>query len=141
MKDILNTLKADGSFKTLLSLIELAGLGQQLHQPGPLTLFAPDDTAFTRVNVTEISREREALAALLRYHLTSGECSTAALDQEDHRITQNGKSLTVRKTGGRQMIDNAQIVKADIKCSNGVIHVVDNVFLPRFSGWYCGGCC
>jgi uncharacterized surface protein with fasciclin (FAS1) repeats len=54
--------------------------------------------------------------------------------------TENGKSLTVRIEDGRTLIDNGKFVRTDIECSNGVIHVIDNVFLPRFSGWYCACC-
>ena len=55
-------------------------------------------------------------------------------------MTSNDKSLTVQQEEGLQVIDNAKYVRNDIECSNGIIHVIDNVFLPQFSGWYCNCC-
>jgi uncharacterized surface protein with fasciclin (FAS1) repeats len=140
MHDILNTLRADGAFQTLLSLLELAGVAGRLGEQGPFTLFAPNDEAFTRVNVDEISGDRENLALLLAYHLVDGELTAADIARDEQLFTSSGKSLTVLLEEGRQVIDNAKYVKTDIECTNGVIHVIDNVFLPQFSGWYCGCC-
>lgn len=140
MNDILETLDAAGSFKTLLALLKLAGMTDRLKQPGPLTLFAPDDEAFKRVNIDVISKDRNDLITLLKYHLLPQEFSAADIARTRHLDTVSGKSLSVSLDVGRQVIDNAKYVSTDIKCSNGIIHVIDNVFLPEFSGWYCGGC-
>jgi uncharacterized surface protein with fasciclin (FAS1) repeats len=140
MKDILDTLKADGTFQTLISLFELAGVAGSLGEQGPFTLFAPNDEAFTRVNVDEISGDRENLARLLAYHIADGKLTAADIARDEQLLTSSGKSLTVLLEEGRQVIDNAKYVETDIECTNGVIHVIDNVFLPQFSGWYCGCC-
>lgn len=140
MKDILDTLSADGSFQTLLALLNTAGLAERLREPGPFTLFAPDDDAFQRVNVVEISGNRDNLVTLLDYHLLQGKFSATEIARNEQLMTAGYKSLTVRLEEGRQVIDNAGYVRSDIECSNGVIHVIDNVFLPQFSGWYCACC-
>lgn len=140
VKDILETLTADGSFQTLISLLKMADLIDRLKEPGPYTLFAPDDDAFKRVNIDEITGDRGNLVALITYHIITGELTSADIARNEHIMTSNDKSLTVQREEGVQVIDNARYVRSDIECSNGIIHVIDNVFLPQFSGWYCVGC-
>lgn len=140
MKSILDTLGADGSFQTLLSTLKMADLTGTLSEPGPFTLFAPNDDAFKRVNVDEITSDRDNLVSLLTYHIIQEKLTAAEIALNEQLMTSNGKSLTVLLEEGLQVIDNAKYVKTDIECSNGIIHVIDNVFLPQFSGWYCGCC-
>jgi len=140
MKNILDTLTAEGSFQTLLALLEKAALTDRLKEPGPITLFAPNDEAFERVNVEEIAGDQESLVALLNYHLVEGKLTAAGIAGNEQLMTVSDKSLTVRLEEGLQLIDNARYVRTDIECANGIIQVIDNVFLPRFSGWYCGCC-
>lgn len=140
MKDILNTLRTAGSFQTLLGLMEKAGLTDKLESSGPLTLFAPNDEAFQKVNVEEISGDPDSLVLLLNYHLVEGKLTAAEIAGNEQLTTTSDKSLTVRLEEGLQVIDNARYVRTDIECANGIIHVIDNVFLPQFSGWYCGCC-
>ena len=141
MKDILNTLAADGSFQNLLALLEQGGLTDALRGAGPFTLFAPNDDAFTRINLDELSGDRDKLVSILTYHIVPGKCTAAEIAGDEHLLTDSGKSLTIQTEEGVQVIDNAKYVRTDIECSNGIVHVIDNVFLPQFSGWYCGGCC
>ena len=122
-------------------VLEKAGLTGMLREPGPVTLFAPDDDAFKRIDVDEIAGDREQLVALLTYHVVDGKLTAEEIARNEHLLTSSGKSLTVHLEEGAQVIDNARFVRTDIGCSNGIIHVMDNVFLPRFSGWYCGSCC
>ncbi|KAF0219206.1 MAG: hypothetical protein FD174_2292 [Geobacteraceae bacterium] len=140
MKDIIDTLAADGSFQTLLSMLKMADLAGTLKEPGPFTLFAPNDDAFKRVNVDEITGDKEKLVSLLTYHIVHGKFTAAEIARDEQLLTSNGKSLTVQLKEGSQVIDNAEYVKTDIECSNGIIHVIDNAFLPQLSGWYCGCC-
>jgi len=140
MKDILDTLRADGSFQTLLRLMETAGLTGRLQEPGPLTLFAPNDEAFQRVNVEEISADRDNLVLLLNYHLVDGKLTAAEIAVNEQLMTISDKSLAVRLEEGLQVIDNARYLRTDLECVNGIIQVIDNVFLPQFSGWYCSCC-
>jgi len=140
VKTILETLKEEGCFKTLLSTLTQANLLTKLECPGPFTLFAPNDKAFERVNLEEITKEKDNLSAVLKYHLLTGKTMASDIDQTERLYTECGKSLTVHLEEGKSVIDNGNLVKTDVECSNGVIHVVDNVFLPQFSGWYCGCC-
>lgn len=140
VKDIHDTLAAEGSFQTLLSMLKMAGLADTLREPGPLTLFAPNDDAFMRFNIDELTADREKLVTLLTYHVIHGKFTTAEIGRDEQLLTSNGKSLTVLLEEGRQVIDNAKYVRTDIECANGSIHVIDNVFLPQMSGWYCGCC-
>ena len=140
MKDILETLSEDGSFKTLLKTLDMVGMAGKFKEPGPFTLFAPNDAAFERINFDEITKDKGNLADILTYHLLAGKMSSAEIEENESLYTENGKSLTARMEQGEQLIDNGKYVKTDIECSNGVIHVIDNVFLPRFSGWYCNCC-
>jgi uncharacterized surface protein with fasciclin (FAS1) repeats len=140
MKDILDTLKGDGSFRTLLGLVEKAGLTGRLLEPGPFTLFAPNDEAFQRVNLDEISGDPDSLLLLLNYHLVEGKLSAAEIAANEQLMTVSDKSLTVRSEEDVQVIDNARYLRTDLECTNGIIQVIDNVFLPQFSGWYCSCC-
>jgi len=140
MKDLYETLSADGSFQNLLTLLETAGLSGKLKEPGMITLFAPNDKAFTRFDVDEVTKEKDKLVALATYHFVDGKHTSADISREETLPTLNGKSLTVLTEDGIQVIDNAKYVATDIECSNGIIHVIDNVFLPQTSGWYCGCC-
>jgi uncharacterized surface protein with fasciclin (FAS1) repeats len=139
MKTILETLTAEGKFSTLLSTLELAGLADRI-KAGPITLFAPDDRAFERVNLDYLSGDKATLASVLTYHMLAGKITADEIDKSHSLYTDCGKSLTVHKNEGRPVVDNGNLVRTDIECSNGIIHVIDNVFLPEFSGWYCGGC-
>ncbi|HXE94784.1 MAG TPA: ThiF family adenylyltransferase [Dongiaceae bacterium] len=140
MKDILGTLEDNGSFQTLLGLMEKAGFSGRLQEPGPFTLFAPNDEAFQKVNVEEISGDPDNLTLLLKYHLVEGKLSAAEIAGSEQLMTLSDKSLAVRLEEGVQVIDNAHYVRTDIACTNGIIQVIDNVFLPQFSGWYCSCC-
>lgn len=140
MKSMYETLKEDGAFLKLLDLMEHAGVLEKLKEPGAITLFAPNDTAFTRFDVDEVTRDRDKLISLATYHFVDGIHTAAHISKEETLLTHNGKSLTVLTEMGIQVIDNAKYVATDIECSNGIIHVIDNVFLPQTSGWYCGCC-
>ena len=118
-------------------MVELVGT---LSESGQFTLFAPDDDACKRVNIDELTGDMENLVAILTYHILEGKLTAAEIAREEQLPTCSSKSLTVLLEDGRQVIDNAKFVKTDIECSNGIIHVIDNVFLPQFSGWYCACC-
>lgn len=141
MKDILDTLAEKGSFTTLLAALNTTNLADRLKEPGPFTLFAPNDEAFTRVNIDQMARDKSNLASVLNYHLVTGKMMSADIGGHESIYTEEGKSLTVHLEEGKPVIDNGKYVQTDIECTNGVIHIIDNVFLPQFSGWYCGSCC
>jgi len=135
-KDIVDTAVAAGSFKTLAAALQAAGLIDTLKGPGPFTVFAPTDEAFAKLpagTVEELLKpeNKDKLVAVLTYHVVPGNVTAAQVAKMSSAKTVNGQLLTVRTNGGGVMIDNAKVVKADILCTNGVIHVVDSVILPK----------
>jgi uncharacterized surface protein with fasciclin (FAS1) repeats len=133
---------ADGSFQTLVEALNSAELLERLQGEGPFTFFAPDDEAFKKLNLDEILQDRKKLVDTLTYHVIEGKLSGEKIREMDCSSTMNGKTLAIRVRHGELVIDNAKVLKTDIECSNGVIHVIDSVFLPHLSGWYgdCGCC-
>ncbi len=112
-----------------------------LAEGGQFTLFASNDEAFQRMNIDQLAADRNKLVSILTYHIVDGKYTSAEIGRDEQLMTRSGKFLTVHLEEGRQVLDNARYIKTDIECSNGMIHVIDNVFLPQLSGWYCGGCC
>ena len=92
------------------------------------------------MKVEELTRDREQLVELLTYHVVDGKLSADEVARSEQLLTSCGKSLSIHLDEGRPVLDNARYVATDIECANGVIHVIDNVFLPHLSGWYCGCC-
>jgi uncharacterized surface protein with fasciclin (FAS1) repeats len=139
MPTIMDTIAADASLKTLKKALDIVGgVGKRLAGPGNFTFFAPSDEAFARLNVETVLADTAKLADILNYHLVDKKHYEKEMDVKnlDSLVTELGKSLSIYLDENEIMIDNAHIVKADIECSNGVIHVIDNVFLPQHSGWY-----
>ncbi len=136
MQDILSSLSEAGSMQTLLEAIEKAGLNDKLKGPGPFTLFAPNDEAFSRMNTASLLGDSESLKSTISYHLTTGRHTFNDIKQMETLGTENGKSLTITIDEGEIVVDNGKFIKTDIECSNGIIHIIDNVFQPHLSGWY-----
>ena len=138
MADIMETIAANDSLKTLAKVIEAAGFAERLKAAGPFTFFAPNEEAFSKRNMDELLKDIDKLKTKLEYHLVSGINLQTTLDARNlfTLVTECGKSLSVYLDENEIMIDNAHIVQGDIECSNGVIHIVDNVFTPAHSGWY-----
>jgi len=138
MKDLMETIKSDASLSTLATLLENANLVERLKGSGPYTLFAPNNDAFIRMNIGKTVLDPKNLSDTLTYHLVAGK----HFFKEIHEMisgkleTETGKSLTVEMDEGEMVVDNGKFVTTDIECSNGVIHIIDNVFQPQLSGWY-----
>ncbi len=135
-KDIVDTAVAAGSFKTLAAALKAAGLVETLKGPGPFTVFAPTDEAFAKLpkgTVEDLLKpeNKAKLTAILTYHVMPGAVMASDVTKIKEAKTVNGQSVAVRTSGGSVLIDNARVVKTDIKASNGVIHVIDAVILPR----------
>jgi uncharacterized surface protein with fasciclin (FAS1) repeats len=129
--DIVDTAVAAGSFKTLVTAVQAAGLVETLKGAGPFTVFAPTDEAFAKLpkgTVEALLADKAKLTAVLTYHVVSGKVMAAdALKLAEVTTVQGGKALIDAKA---VTIDGAKIVTTDIVCTNGVIHVIDAVMLP-----------
>jgi uncharacterized surface protein with fasciclin (FAS1) repeats len=135
-QDIVSTAVAAGSFKTLAAALEAAGLVDTLKGKGPFTVFAPTDEAFAKLpegTVEDLLKpeNKDKLTAVLTYHVVPGDVMAKDVVALKKAKTVNGQELTVKVNEGKVMIDNANVVKTDIACSNGVIHVIDSVVLPK----------
>jgi uncharacterized surface protein with fasciclin (FAS1) repeats len=133
-KDIVETAVAAGSFKTLVAAVQAAGLVETLKGKGPFTVFAPTDEAFAKLpagTVEALLKDKAKLAAILTYHVVPGDVRAAQAMKLSSAKTVNGQSLTIVVKDGNVLIDNAKVVKADIATTNGVIHVIDTVVLPK----------
>ena len=134
-KNIVETAVEAGSFKTLVAAATAADLGGALSGPGPFTVFAPTDDAFAKLPKgtveTLLKPENKAkLQAILKYHVVSGTVMAADVVKVKGAVSLNGQRIAVKVDGGKVAVDGANVVKTDIKCSNGVIHVIDSVILP-----------
>jgi len=133
-KDIVDTAVAAGNFKTLAKLLTDAGLVSTLKGPGPFTVFAPTDEAFAKVpkaTLDALAADKAKLTAVLTYHVVPGKVMAADVVKLKDAKTVQGQSVKVSTMGNTVMIDNAHVVKADIVATNGVIHVIDSVILPK----------
>jgi transforming growth factor-beta-induced protein len=135
-KDIVDTAVAAGSFKTLVAAVKAAGLVDTLKSKGPFTVFAPTDDAFAKLPAGTVDtllkpENKEKLKALLLYHVVAGDVTAADAMKLTSAKTVNGQSLTLMVHGDTLMVNDATVVKADIQCSNGVIHVIDTVLMPQ----------
>lgn len=134
-KTIAETAIAAGQFNTLVAAVKAAGLVEALSGETPLTVFAPTDAAFGKLpkgTVESLLKPEalEQLQAILKYHVVAGKMPAEKVLQQDELKTLQGQALTIKMVDGAAMVNGAKIVKTDIMCSNGVIHVIDAVVLP-----------
>jgi len=133
LKNIVETAVDAGSFKTLVKAVEAAGLVETLSGPGPLTVFAPTDDAFAKLpagTVEGLLKDKKKLTAVLTYHVVSGKVMAADVVKLRSAKTVQGQEISIDTTDGVK-VDGASVVKTDIECTNGVIHVIDSVILPK----------
>ena len=134
-KDIVDTAVGAGSFGTLVAAVQAAGLVETLKGEGPFTVFAPTDEAFSALpegTVEELLKpeNKEKLAGILTYHVVPGAVMSTDLSNEMMVTTVQGSNVKIMTEGG-VTVDGANVVTPDIKASNGVIHVIDAVILPK----------
>ena len=134
--DIVDTAASAGSFNTLVAAVKAAGLVDTLKGAGPFTVFAPTDEAFAKLPAGTVEdllkpENKEKLVALLTYHVVPGKVMAKDAMKLHEAKTVNGKPLMIKSAMGSVMINNAKVVKADIDCTNGVIHVIDTVVMPQ----------
>ncbi|MDP2269174.1 MAG: fasciclin domain-containing protein [Archangium sp.] len=136
-KDIVDTAVAAGSFKTLATALTEAGLIETLKGKGPFTVFAPTDEAFAKVpkkDLEALLKDKKKLAAVLTYHVVSGKVMAADVVKmkDGSKVkTVQGSEFTLGLKDGKVMVDGANVTKTDIETSNGVIHVIDSVIMPK----------
>jgi uncharacterized surface protein with fasciclin (FAS1) repeats len=132
-KDIVDTAVAAGNFKTLAKALAAAGLVETLKGAGPFTVFAPTDEAFAKLpagTLEALLADKAKLTAVLTYHVVPGKVMAADVVKLKDAKTVQGQSIKIDTTSGVK-VDNAKVIKTDIACSNGVIHVIDSVILPK----------
>ena len=133
MKDIVDTaVEADG-FTTLVAAVQAAGLVETLKGDGPFTVFAPTDEAFAALGTTVEDllkpENKDKLVAVLTYHVVPGKVMSTDLVDDSMPATAQGSTVTIDLDNGA-MVNDANVVSADIEASNGVIHVIDKVLVP-----------
>lgn len=134
-KDIVDTAVAAGSFKTLVAALKAGGLVETLKGPGPFTVFAPTDEAFAKLPEgtveTLLKPENKAkLVEILTYHVVAGDVPAADAMKLKEATALNKKTITLEVKDGALYLNKSKVVTADVKCSNGTIHIVDAVLLP-----------
>jgi uncharacterized surface protein with fasciclin (FAS1) repeats len=134
--DIVDTAISADSFKTLVAAVQAAGLVETLKSEGPFTVFAPTDQAFSKIPKDMIDyllkpENKDKLTSILTYHVVAGKVMSADVVKMKSAETVNGQMVSINVKGDTVMVDNAKVIKTDIEASNGVIHVIDTVILPK----------
>lgn len=134
--NIVETAKGAGSFNTLLAAAQAAGLADALARGENLTVFAPTGEAFAKLPAGTVENllkpeNKDQLAAILTYHVVPGAVTAADVVKLKEARTVNGDLLKVTVEGASVLINDARVTTTDIKASNGVIHVIDAVILPK----------
>ena len=135
-QDIVDVASKAGSFNTLIAAAKAAGLVDALKGEGPLTVFAPTDDAFAKLPEGTVDtllkpENKEKLKSILLYHVVAGNVMAETAVTLDSAKTLQGSSFSIMLDGKTLKIDGAAVTQADIKASNGVIHVIDSVILPK----------
>jgi len=133
-KSIVETAVSAGQFNTLVTALKAADLVEVLSGPGPFTVFAPTDDAFAKLpkgTVEALLKNKDQLKAVLTYHVVAGKVMASDVVNLNSVKTVNGQKIAIKVKSGTVMVDNAKVVMTDIECSNGVIHVIDAVILPK----------
>jgi uncharacterized surface protein with fasciclin (FAS1) repeats len=131
--DLIATAVADGSFKTFVKAVQAAGLTDTLKGPGPFTVFAPTDHAFSKLppgTLDELMKDKVRLAQVLTYHILPGETLVAQFKPGPAKTVQ-GNMLTLTSDNGKVTVDNANVIQSDVTADNGVIQAIDAVLMPK----------
>ena len=135
-KTIVETAVAADGFNTLVAAVKAAGLVETLSSKGPFTVFAPTDEAFAALPDGTLEsllkpENKGKLVAILKYHVVPGKVMAEKVVTLDEAKTAQGSAVDIEVKDGTVMVDKAKVIKTDIECSNGVIHVIDKVILPK----------
>lgn len=134
--DLVDTAAANGTLNTFGRAVQLAGMEETLRTAGPFTLFAPTDTAFEQLPPGKLNSlfepaNKAELISVINYHVLKGRRSTADVANWKAASTVHGQSAPVQNSQGKVVIDGANITASDIQTSNGIIHTIDKVNIPR----------
>jgi uncharacterized surface protein with fasciclin (FAS1) repeats len=132
-KDIVDTAVSAEQFKTLVTAVKAAELVDVLRDEGPYTVFAPNDKAFAKVPKEQLQallNDKEKLQGVLTYHVVPGKVMAADVVKLKSAKTAQGKPVNIVVKDGKVKVNGANVLKTDIECSNGVIHVIDAILLP-----------
>ncbi|HEY9642154.1 MAG TPA: fasciclin domain-containing protein [Coleofasciculaceae cyanobacterium] len=133
MANLIDTAAKAGSFKTLIKAIEAADLVDLLNSPGPFTVLAPSDDAFSQLPAGVLEKlllDLPKLKRILMYHILSGDVRSDDLAEIDEAPTEEGSIVAVERSNGNVKINDAQVMKTDVLADNGVIHVINQVLVP-----------
>lgn len=133
MKDLIKTAINEGNFKTLINALYESGLADTLSREGPFTIFAPTDDAFSKLpsgSLEKLLKDKEKLTEILTYHIIDNKIMSDKVGKNKIIKTVNGKEIIIKDSSNIK-IDKANIIKPDIECLNGVIHVIDKVLIPK----------
>ncbi|RIH90925.1 Immunogenic protein MPB70 [Calidithermus terrae] len=132
---IAQVVASNPNFSTLLAAVQAAGLAQTLSGPGPFTVFAPTNEAFAKIPKADLDallKDKAALTKVLTYHVVAGRVTSAEVVKLKEAKTVQGQNVTIAVSGGAVTLNgNSKVTAVDIKASNGVIHVIDTVLLPK----------
>ena len=131
MADIVELAVSAGSFQTLVTAVQAAGLVDTLKSPGPFTVFAPTDDAFAKLppgTVQTLVQNIPQLTRILTYHVVPGKLMAADIAKLNSLTSVEGSEIKVDTSDGFE-VKNATVIAPDIEADNGVIHVIDNVIL------------
>jgi uncharacterized surface protein with fasciclin (FAS1) repeats len=135
-QDIVDTAVSTGMFKTLVAAVTAADLAEMLKGAGPYTVFAPTDDAFAKLPAGTVENllkpeNKQMLVKVLSYHVVPGNVSAADVMKLKSAKTAQGQEVKIKAKDGKVMIDKANVIKADVAASNGTIHVIDTVLMPK----------
>jgi uncharacterized surface protein with fasciclin (FAS1) repeats len=138
IKDIVDTALASDSFTTLCKAVTAAGLVEPLRAPGPFTVFAPTNDAFAKLpdgTVDSLLKDKEKLTSILKYHVVPQKLMVSDFKRPKKFKTLQGQEIKVNGTKWHidktVRVDNAKTVKTNIEATNGVIHAIDSVLMPK----------
>jgi uncharacterized surface protein with fasciclin (FAS1) repeats len=133
MHDIIDTAVDNGNFKTLVVALTAAGLVDTLKGDGPFTVFAPTDAAFAKIpkeTLDAVLADHAKLTSILTYHVVAGKVMSDEVVKMTSAKTLEGQDVTIDASNGVK-IDDAMVLTPDVECTNGVIHVIDTVLMPK----------
>ena len=133
--NIVETAVSNGSFKTLVTAVTAAGLVETLSGAGPFTVFAPVDDAFAALPAGTVESlvepaNKEKLTGILTYHVLAGKVLSTDLTDGMTATTVNGEEITIHLKDGKVLVNDAEVVIADVETDNGVIHAINKVIMP-----------